>query len=157
MKVKLLLVGKTREAYVEAGYREYRKRIVRYLPFDEQVIAGLKNTKNRTSAEIKLLEGKLILKHLTDDDTVVLLDEKGKEFTSEGFAGYIAQQMNAGTRQLVFVVGGAYGFSPEVYSRANHLISLSRMTFSHQLIRIIFAEQFYRAMTILNNEPYHNV
>jgi 23S rRNA (pseudouridine1915-N3)-methyltransferase len=156
MKVKLLMVGKTKENFVEAGCLNYRKRIVHYLPYEEQVIAGLKNTKNMASAEIKLREGELILKHLQQGDTVVLLDEKGREFTSEGFAGFIGKLMNTGTRQLVFVIGGAYGFSPQVYARADHLLSLSKMTFSHQIIRLIFAEQFYRAMTILNNEPYHN-
>jgi len=156
MKVKLLMLGKTRESYIDEGFSLFKKRISHYLPFEVQTIAGLKKTKNLSPSAIKILEGELILKNLNVQDMVILLDEKGKTFTSTGFADFIQKQMNTGTKQLVFIVGGAYGFSPDVYQRANHQVSLSKMTFSHQIIRLIFAEQFYRAMTILKNEPYHN-
>jgi len=156
MKVKLLMVGKTRERYIDEGFNLYKKRISHYLNIEEQTIDGLKKTKNLLPLEFKALEGELIQKILKNQDTVVLLDEKGKDFDSVGFAGFVQKRMNTGSKQLVFVIGGAYGFSEEIYRRADHKISLSRMTFSHQIIRLIFAEQFYRAMTILKNEPYHN-
>jgi len=149
-------MGKTQESYIDEGTEVFRRRIIHYLPFEIQTIGGLKKTKNLSAAEIKTLEGALILKHLKNQDTVILLDENGKTFHSTGFADFIQKQMNSGTRQVVFVVGGAWGFSQEVYQRSNHLLSLSKMTFSHQVIRLIFMEQFYRAMTILKNEPYHN-
>jgi 23S rRNA (pseudouridine1915-N3)-methyltransferase len=126
------------------------------LSFEEKTIAGLKKTKNLSPSEVKSLEGELILKNLKSTDTAVLLDENGKTLDSVGFADFVQKQMNAGAKQLVFVVGGAFGFSDEVYQRADYKVSLSKMTFSHQIIRLIFAEQFYRAMTILKNEPYHN-
>ena len=156
MKVKLLMVGKTRERYIDEGFKLYKKRISHYLTIEEQTIDGLKKTKNLLPLEFKALEGELIQKILKNQDTVVLLDEKGKDFDSVGFAGFVQKRMNTGAKQLIFVIGGAYGFSEEIYRRADHKISLSRMTFSHQIIRLIFAEQFYRAMTILKNEPYHN-
>jgi 23S rRNA (pseudouridine1915-N3)-methyltransferase len=156
MKVKLLMVGKTRESFIEEGFDVFKLRIKHYLPFEGQTIGGLKKTKNLPPSEIKILEGELILKNLKDQDTVVLLDEKGKTYGSTGFANFVQKQMNTGTKQLVFIIGGAYGFSPDVYQRANYKVSLSAMTFSHQVIRLIFMEQFYRAMTILRNEPYHN-
>jgi 23S rRNA (pseudouridine1915-N3)-methyltransferase len=156
MKVKLLMVGKTSERYIDDGFYLYKKRISHYLSFEEQTIAGLKKTKNLSPAEVRSLEGELILKTLKSDDMVVLLDEKGSTFDSTGFADFFQKQMNAGAKQLVFVIGGAFGFSDKVYIRANQRVSLSSMTFSHQIIRLIFAEQFYRAMTILKNEPYHN-
>ena len=157
MKVKLLMIGKTRESFIEEGFNVFKMRIKHYLPFEGQAISGLKKTKNLSPSEIKILEGNLILKNIKDNDTVVLLDEKGKTYGSTGFANFVQKQMNTGTKQLVFIIGGAYGFSPDVYQRANYKISLSDMTFSHQIIRLIFMEQFYRAMTILKNEPYHNV
>lgn len=156
MKVKLLMVGKTRESFIEEGFDIFKKRIKHYLSFEGQTIGGLKKTKNLSPSEIKTLEGELILKNLKDHDTVVLLDENGKDYDSAGFANFVQKQMNSGTKQLIFIVGGAYGFSSDVYQRANYKVSLSPMTFSHQVIRLIFMEQFYRAMTILKNEPYHN-
>ncbi len=156
MKTKLLMIGKTRESFIETGYGLYKNRINHYLPFEDQTISGLKKNKSLSPSEIKTLEGELILKSLKSQDIVVLLDEKGKSYNSTEFAGFIQKKMNLGTRQLIFVIGGAYGFSPNVYQRANHQLSLSKMTFSHQIIRLIFMEQFYRAMTILRNEPYHN-
>lgn len=156
MKVKLLMVGKTREKFIDEGFSLYKKRISHYLAFEGQTIDSLKKTKHLSPLEIKSQEASLILKNLTPQDTVILLDENGKTFNSTGFAGFIQQQMNAGKKQLVFIIGGAYGFSEDIYKQADHKISLSKMTFSHQIIRLIFAEQFYRAMTILKNEPYHN-
>jgi len=156
MKVKLLAVGKTSEAYIEEGFNLYKKRISHYLTFEEQTIDGLKKTKKLSRQEVKTREGEMILKHLKSTDIVILLDDSGKTFDSKGFATFIQKQMNSGNKQINFVIGGAYGFSEKVYARANQKVSLSKMTFTHQLIRLIFAEQFYRAMTILNNEPYHN-
>jgi 23S rRNA (pseudouridine1915-N3)-methyltransferase len=156
MKVKLLMVGKTKEKYINEGFSLYKKRISHYLAFEEHSIDGLKKTKNLSPSEVKTLEAEMILKNLKPNDTVVLLDENGNVLSSTGFADFLQQQMVAGKKQLVFIIGGAYGFAEEVYKRADHKISLSKMTFSHQIIRLIFAEQFYRAMTILKNEPYHN-
>lgn len=156
MKIKLILVGKTQQGFVTEGFEVYRKRTVNYLPFEEVVIPVLKNTKNFTPEEFKEKEGELILKKIEEQDYTVLLDENGKTFDSVGFAGFIQQRMNSGIKVLNFVVGGAYGFSSEVYQKADAKISLSKMTFSHQIIRVIFMEQLYRAMTILRNEPYHN-
>ncbi len=156
MKVKLLMVGKTRENFIEEGFKMYKKRISHYLAFEDQTLDSLKKTKNLSPLEIKSREGELIFKNLKPQDIVVLLDERGTTCDSTGFADFIQKQMNKGARQLVFLIGGAYGFSEEIYQRANYKISLSKMTFSHQIIRLIFAEQFYRAMTILKNEPYHN-
>jgi len=156
MKVKLLMVGKTKEKFIDEGFLLYKKRISHYLAFEEQTINSLKKTKNLSALEIKTQEAALILKNLTPQDTLILLDENRKTFDSTGFSGFVQQQMNAGKKQLVFLIGGAFGFSEEIYQRADFKVSLSKMTFSHQIIRLIFAEQFYRAMTILKNEPYHN-
>lgn len=156
MKIHLLMIGKSKEKFTEEGYNFYKKRITNYLPFDDFTIPGLRNAGNLLAADFKLREGELLTKHFKEDDYVVLLDEQGRKFSSVDFAGFIQQRMNSGIKNLTFVIGGAYGFSKDVYNRSNEKISLSAMTFPHQLVRIIFMEQLYRAMTILRNEPYHN-
>jgi len=156
MKIRLLMVGKTKERFIEEGYAFYRNRIMNYLPFDEFIIPALKNSRNLTPEEFKMREGELILKNCREDDFMVLLDEKGKSLSSIEFSQFVQQRMNSGIKTLTFVIGGAYGFSEEVYKLAKAKVSLSPLTFSHQLARIVFMEQLYRAMTILRNEPYHN-
>jgi len=156
MKIQLLLVGKTNESFLIEGFSMYEKRITNYIDFKTITIPELKNTKNISFEVIKKQESDLILKNITATDYVVLLDDKGKSLSSLEFAKFISSQMLKSTKKLVFIVGGAYGFSETIYNRANDKISLSKMTFSHQLVRIIFAEQLYRAFTILNNEPYHH-
>ena len=156
MKLKLLAVGKTNQDFVQKGIDEFAGRIKHYLPFELEILPDIKNTRNLNQLQIKEKEGEIILKHIRSEDYVVLLDEKGKEFTSVQFAGYIEKKTHTVSKQLVFVIGGAYGFSEAVYQTAQEKIALSKMTFSHQLIRLIFIEQVYRAMTILSNEPYHH-
>lgn len=156
MKIKLIVVGKTKQDFVAAGCAIYSRRIASYLSFEELPLPALKNTKNLSPSDFKQREGDMILKNIQPQDFTILLDEKGKSFTSQDFAGFLQQRMLTGIKTLNFVVGGAYGFSANVYNSANAKISLSAMTYSHQLIRLIFMEQLYRAMTILNNEPYHN-
>lgn len=155
MKITLLVVGKTTSAQVESLIQEYQKRLTHYLPFALQVIPELKNTKALTPDQQKQAEGELILRAVAQTADLVLLDEHGKEFRSIEFADYIQKKMSSG-RDVVFVVGGPYGFSEAVYQRANGKISLSKMTFSHQMVRLFFVEQIYRAMTILRGEPYHH-
>jgi 23S rRNA (pseudouridine1915-N3)-methyltransferase len=155
MKVTLLVVGKTTDSHMEALIQEYQKRLTHYLPFALQVIPELKNTKALTPEQQKQAEGDLILKVVTANADLILLDEHGKEFRSIEFADYLQKRMSSG-RDVVFVVGGPYGFSDMVYQRANGKISLSKMTFSHQMVRLFFVEQIYRAMTILRGEPYHH-
>lgn len=156
MKIRVVMMGKTKEKFTDDGYTFYKKRVLNYLPFDDLIIPGLKNSGSFSPEEFKQKEGELLLKKLKDDDFVVLLDERGKSFTSPEFAQFVQQRMNSGIKTLAFVIGGAYGFSEEVYKAAHFKISLSSMTFPHQLVRIVFMEQLYRAMTILRNEPYHN-
>lgn len=156
MKITLLVIGKTDKPFVSEGLDIFSKRLSRYLPFSVNEIKELKNTSKLSPAEQKQKETEQILKHLKAEDHLILLDEKGKEFTSVGFASFVQGKMNMGIKNLVFVVGGPYGFSEEIKKHASGKIALSKMTFSHQLIRLIFVEQLYRAMTILNNEPYHN-
>jgi 23S rRNA (pseudouridine1915-N3)-methyltransferase len=156
MNIILTVIGKTDNSFVAEGYEEYFKRIKRYLKFEFKVIRDIKNSGSLDENVQKKMEGEKILEGITSSDIIVLLDENGKEFSSREFAGFISKQMNASVKNLVFIVGGPYGFSEEVYKRANYKISLSRMTFSHQLIRLIFAEQLYRAFAIINNEPYHH-
>ncbi len=156
MKITLIVVGKTDAAYLAEGIEIYRNRLVHYLPFDIQVIPDIKGTKNLSMNEQKVREGELIRKALSKDDYVVLLDEHGKEFTSMQFASYIEKKMHTVPKRLVFVIGGAYGFSDAVYGMASERISLSKMTLSHQMVRLMCVEQLYRAMTILHNEPYHH-
>ena len=157
MKVTLLVVGKTTDPHIVALIDDYKRRLTHYLPFEMVVIPELKNAKNLTEEQQKQQEGELILKAIDKGATahVVLLDEHGREYRSVAFADYLQKRMSAG-QDTVFVVGGPYGFSPEVYARANAKISLSQMTFSHQMVRLFFVEQIYRAMTILRSEPYHH-
>lgn len=155
MKVTLLVVGKTTNSHIDALIQEYQKRLTHYLPFALQVIPELKNTKALSPEQQKQAEGDLILKAVTANTDLILLDEHGKEFRSIEFADYLQKRMLSG-RDVVFVVGGPYGFADTVYQRANGKISLSKMTFSHQMVRLFFVEQSYRAMTILRGEPYHH-
>lgn len=156
MKILFLVIGKTDATYLSDAITEYKNRLVHYIPFEMQVIPDIKNVKNLSEQQQKEKEGELIVKNLQPGDQIVLLDDKGKEFTSLQFASYIEKKTHVVPKRLVFVVGGAYGFSEAVYKAAAEKISLSKMTFSHQMIRLIFIEQLYRAMTILNNEPYHH-
>lgn len=155
MKITLLVVGKTTDAHTDALIQDYQKRLTHYLPFSLVVIPELKNTKSLTMEQQKLAEGELILRQLTPSTDMILLDEKGREYRSVEFADFLQKKMSSG-RDVVFVVGGPYGFSQSVYDRANGKISLSQMTFSHQMVRLFFVEQIYRAMTILRGEPYHH-
>ena len=155
MKITFLVVGKTTDKHIETLIQEYQKRLTHYLPFALQVIPELKNTKALTAEQQKQAEGELILRTITPATDLILLDEHGKEFRSIEFADYLQKKMSSG-RDIVFVVGGPYGFSEAVYQRANGKISLSQMTFSHQMVRLFFVEQVYRAMTILRGEPYHH-
>lgn len=155
MKVTLLVVGKTTDSHIDALIQEYQKRLTHYLPFALQVIPELKNTKALSPEQQKQAEGDLIMKAVTANTDLILLDEHGKEFRSIEFADYLQKRMSSG-RDVVFLVGGPYGFADTVYQRANGKISLSKMTFSHQMVRLFFVEQIYRAMTILRGEPYHH-
>ncbi len=156
MNIVLLLVGKTEEEYLINGISIFEKRLKHYINYQSVVIPALKNSKNFSPDDFKSKEGEEILKHAAKADYIVLLDEKGKTFSSREFSGFLQKQMNSGIKNLMFVVGGAYGFSEKVYAEANMKLSLSDMTFSHQMIRLFFTEQLYRAFTILKNEPYHN-
>lgn len=156
MKIELIVIGKTDAKYFIEAINEYKNRLIHYLPFEMKVIPDIKNIKNLSESQQKEKEGELIIKSLQQGDYLVLLDEKGKDYSSMEFARYIEKKMQTVPRRLVFVVGGPYGFSEAVYKAAAEKISLSRMTFSHQMIRLIFIEQIYRAMTILNHEPYHH-
>ena len=156
MKITLLTVGKTTNVNLIQLQEEYQNRLKFYIPFEILVIPELKKTKNLSISEQLEKEADLILKQLETSDDVILLDEKGKQFTSIGFSEFISKKMLASHKRMIFVVGGPYGFSDRIYKRANGKISLSTMTFSHQMIRLIFVEQLYRAMTILKGEPYHH-
>ncbi len=156
MKVVFLVVGKTTDKHINALVGEYLERVKHYLPFEMEVIPELKNTKALTEEQQKEREGELIQKQLRDGDYVALLDEGGREFRSVEFAAHVERLQATGLRRLVFVVGGPYGFSPAIYGLAREKVSLSQMTFSHQMVRLFFVEQFYRAMTILRGEPYHH-
>lgn len=156
MNIKLLVVGKTVKGFVSDGVEEYTKRLKHYINFSIEVIQDVKNASSLSSAQLKEKEKELILKHISLDDYVILLDEKGREFSSTEFASFIQQKMNNSIKSLVFVVGGAFGFDERIKQQHNNKISISRMTLSHQMIRLLFTEQLYRAFTILKNEPYHN-
>lgn len=156
MKGVLIVVGKTTDKRFAAIIQEYAERIRHYIPFDIEVIPELKNTKGISQNEQKQREGELILRSLQTGDYIVLLDEHGSERTSMEFAAWMQKKMSAGPKRLVFIIGGPYGFSENVHKRGNEEISLSRMTLSHQMVRMLFVEQIYRAMTILNSEPYHH-
>ncbi|MBQ7448864.1 MAG: 23S rRNA (pseudouridine(1915)-N(3))-methyltransferase RlmH [Paludibacteraceae bacterium] len=155
MKIIFLEVGKTVNADLKRMIDDYASRLSHYTKFQTKDIPELKSTKNLTEQQQKTLEGQLILSNVNQSDFLVLLDERGKQYRSLDFASQMEKWMNQG-RDIIFLVGGPYGFSEEVYNRANALISLSIMTFSHQMIRLLFVEQLYRAFTILNNEPYHH-
>ncbi len=156
MKITFLTVGKTEDAYLKDGIEKYIKRLKHYTKLVIIEIDELKNTKALTQEQQKSKEAELILKKITPTDHVILLDEKGMELTSQQFAAYIDKKAIGSVANLVFIVGGPYGFDPSVYSRANDKLSLSAMTFSHQMVRLFFIEQLYRAYTIIKGEPYHH-
>ena len=156
MNIKLLAIGKTDNKQLIQIIDTYQKRLKFYIKFDFEIIPDIKNAKNLSEAQQKQKEGELILSKTNSSDFLVLLDENGKQMDSVTFSGYLQKHMNSGLKQLVFVIGGPYGFSQEVYAKAQGKISLSKMTFSHQMVRLFFIEQLYRAFTILRNEPYHH-
>lgn len=156
MKTILLVVGRTIEQHFITAINDYVQRTKRYISFEMEVIPELKNTKNISMEQQKEKEGELICKTLQSGDIIVLLDESGKELRSIEFADYMKHKMNTVNKRLVFIIGGPYGFSEKVYQAADEKLSLSRMTFSHQMIRLLFVEQLYRAMNILNGGPYHH-
>ncbi|MAN26831.1 MULTISPECIES: 23S rRNA (pseudouridine(1915)-N(3))-methyltransferase RlmH [Mesonia] len=156
MTIKLLAVGKTDDKDLQKLIDHYFKRLKHYCKFEIELIPDIKKSKKMDEQLQKQKEGELILAKTQASDILVLLDENGKNFSSVGFSNWLQKQMNTGMKQLIFVIGGPYGFSEEVYQRANQKISLSKMTFSHQMVRLFFTEQLYRAFTILKNEPYHH-
>jgi len=156
MKILFLVVGKTDDKYILEGVDKYRNRLKHYIAFDYEEIPDLKHRKTLSELQQKKQESDLILGKLKAGDHIVLLDEKGKMFRSLEFANHLQQKMNSGMKRLVFVVGGPYGFDSAIYQKAQEKVSLSKMTFSHQMIRLFFVEQVYRAMSILRNEPYHH-
>ena len=156
MKIKLLAIGKTDDSRLEGLIAEYQKRLGHYIKFELELIPDLKKAKHLSEKEQKQREGELILKRVTAADQLILLDEKGHQFRSVEFSRFLQKKLNAGIKQLIFVIGGPYGFSEAVYQKAQGKVSLSKMTFSHQMIRLFFIEQLYRAFTILKNEPYHH-
>lgn len=156
MNIKVLAIGKTDNKNLQVLIEEYSKRLGFYIKFDLDIIPDIKNAKNLSESEQKIKEGQLILNKLSPTDYLILLDENGKEFSSIGFSEFLQKKMNSGLKTIVFVIGGPYGFSEEVYQKAEGKVSLSQMTFSHQMIRLFVIEQIYRGFTILNNEPYHH-
>lgn len=156
MKIKLIQAGKTEAPFLREGIARYEKRLQHYAPFQTLTLPALKQTRHLTEQQQREKEGTAMLESFGPNDRIVLLDEKGKQFSSREFAGFLNKAMINSTTQLVFVIGGAYGFSAEVYERAHEQMSFSKMTFSHQMIRLFFAEQLYRAFTILRGEPYHH-
>ncbi len=156
MKIELLVVGKTSIGYIKQGIDEYVGRLKHYVAFEIKYVDDIKNTKNISEDQQKQNEGKKILSMMAKSDFVVLLDERGKEYTSIEYSTYIQKRMLSGAKKVIFVIGGPHGFSPDVYSRANDKISFSKMTFNHEMIRLFFTEQLYRAYTIINHEPYHH-
>jgi len=156
MTIKLVCIGKTDKKELEALIKIYADRLQHYIKFEFEIIPDLKKTKNLDENQQKIKEGELIFSGIQNSDFIVLLDENGKQFSSESFSEYIQKRMNTGLKRLIFVIGGPYGFSEELYKRADAKISLSKMTFSHQMVRLFFTEQLYRAFTILKNEPYHH-
>ncbi|APA62895.1 MAG: 23S rRNA (pseudouridine(1915)-N(3))-methyltransferase RlmH [Maribacter dokdonensis] len=156
MTIKLLAIGKTDSGQLQELIEVYEKRLQHYVNFEIDIIPDLKKTKNLSEDQQKEKEGELILKKLAPTDVLVLFDEKGKQFSSVEFSQYLQKKMNSGIKQLVFLIGGPYGFSNAVYAKASGKISLSKMTFSHQMVRLFITEQVYRAFTILKNEPYHH-
>ena len=156
MTIKLLAIGKTDSKELQKLIEEYQKRLGFYIKFEFEIIPDLKNSKNLTQDQQKQKEGELILGKLNSTDVLILLDENGKQMDSVSFSEYLQKYMNSGIKQLVFVIGGPYGFSEEIYNKSQGKLSLSKMTFSHQMVRLFVVEQLYRAFTILRNEPYHH-
>lgn len=156
MTIELIVIGKTDSQEVSALVETYARRVNRYCKFSVTVLPDLRSTRNLTAKQQRTAEGEAILRQLGEGDYAVLLDERGTEYRSVEFAGWLQKRLNSGVKRLAMVIGGPYGFSDEVYARADALLSLSRMTFSHQIVRALFAEQIYRAFTILHNEPYHH-
>jgi 23S rRNA (pseudouridine1915-N3)-methyltransferase len=156
MNIRLLAIGKTNNKSLQSLIDEYTKRLSFYIKFDLEVIPDIKNVKNLSEAQQKEKEGELILSKISATDQLILLDENGSTFSSVAFSDYLQKKMNAGIKTLVFVIGGPYGFSEEVYKKAQGKVSLSEMTFSHQMVRLFVIEQLYRGFTILKNEPYHH-
>lgn len=156
MKIDLVLVGKSDQKYLQEGIDIYLKRLKHYCQFEMKVIPDLKSTKSISEEQQKEKEGELIMNQIKDSDFVILLDERGESLSSVDFAQLIEKRQVAGTRKISFVIGGPYGFSKEAYAKANAKLSLSAMTFSHQMVRLLFIEQLYRAFTIINGEPYHH-
>ena len=156
MNIELIVIGKTDQQEVASLVEQYAKRVNHYCKFPVTTISDVKNTRNMAPSRQKQMEGEMILRLISDGDWLVLMDERGRQFTSMEYADWLQKRMLSGVKRLAIVIGGPYGFSDEVYKRANEKISLSKMTFSHQIVRAIFAEQLYRAFTILNNEPYHH-
>ncbi len=156
MNIKLLAIGKTDDKSLQALIDVYSKRLSFYIKFDIEIIQDIKNVKNLSESQQKEKEGEILLSKITVTDYLILLDENGTTYTSVAFSHFLQKKMNSGTKTLVFVIGGPYGFSEEVYQKAQSKISLSSMTFSHQMIRLFFIEQLYRGFTILKNEPYHH-
>ena len=154
MKIEVWLIGKN-DSTIQEGFEQYRKRLARYIPFSVRIFQENKK-KVSTAEQIKLNESKLILSTIEANDYLIILDEQGNQFSSKQYANKINSYMVSGTKTFIFLVGGAYGFDKKIYERANEMLSLSKMTLSHQLARLIFIEQLYRAFTILNNEPYHH-
>ena len=156
MKVQLWYIGKTSFPYLEKGMQLYIKRLERYLSFSTAIIPDVKKGNKLPAAQLKIKEGEAVLKKINPSDFLVLLDERGEEFTSVQFSKFMEQKLLLGNRRLIFLIGGAYGFSEQIYQRADQKMALSKMTFSHQMIRLFFLEQLFRAMSILRGEPYHN-
>lgn len=156
MKITLLAIGKTNAKYLQEGIDQYTKRLSHYIPFELKILPDVKTTKALTTDKQKEMEGEMFMSTIQQGDWVTLLDERGKEFTSRDFASYIDKKMITIPKNLIFIIGGPYGFSKAMYDRANEKLSLSKMTFSHEMIRLFFVEQIYRAMTILKGEPYHH-
>jgi len=156
MKVECWVIGKTAFSYLEEGVNTYIKRLHHYLPFQYKQLPDVKNAKNLSTKQLKEKEGAIILKALAPNDHLILLDENGKQFSSRAFSKMLEQLLMSTHKRVIFLIGGAYGFSEAVYQRSNRKMSLSNMTFSHQMVRLIFLEQLYRGMTILKNEPYHH-
>jgi 23S rRNA (pseudouridine1915-N3)-methyltransferase len=156
MKITLLQIGKTTEKYIINGVDDYSARILKYIGFEIITVPDLKNTKSMPILEQKQKEGEKIFKIISKDDWVILLDEKGHEYSTLEFSDQLARIFMMARKRVVFVIGGPYGFSNEVYERADHKLSLSRMTFSHQLVRLLFAEQLYRTLTVIKGDPYHH-
>tara|TARA_B100001063_G_scaffold246585_1_gene286434 strand:+ start:29 stop:532 length:504 start_codon:yes stop_codon:yes gene_type:complete len=156
MQIKLIAIGKTDNKNLQTLIEDYKKRLSHYIKFEFEIIPDLKNVKHLSEEQQKEKEGELILAKTQNSDVLILLDENGKQMDSVAFSNYLQKHMNSGIKTLIFVIGGPYGFSEEVYKRANGKLGLSKMTFSHQMVRLFFTEQLYRGFTILKNEPYHH-